>query len=194
MLERVFKRSVKIILDILHGVMLLLAFLCIFGVPTHAAEFLKGDLSAWVGAEHVSHDQDAVILGASLEWKYFTIEIGHGIKQTKWRTIGESEWEIDEWQSGTNTAMRWHPFDTGFIRPHIIWRHASDIARGRPFNTKPEPNSDFLGIGITFSEDGEPIEFDFEFGYVARECSIFTCYKGSSTPEVRIAIRVRFWK
>jgi hypothetical protein len=101
---------------------------------------------------------------------------------------------MDEWQSGTNSALRWHPFDTGFIRPHIIWRHASDITRGRPFNDKTEPTSDFLGAGFTLSQDGEPIEIDFEFGYAARECSWFQCSKGSSTPEVRVAIRVRFWE
>jgi hypothetical protein len=164
--------------------------------PADAAEFLKGDLSAWVGAEHVTHDQDAIQIGVSLEWDKFTIEIGHGIKRTMWRTIGEPEWQIDEWQSGTNSAIRWHPFDTGFVRPHIIWRHASDVTRGKPFNDKTEPTADFLGLGVTLSQDGEPIEIDFEFGYAARECSIFDfkCSAGANTPEIRIAIRVGFWK
>ncbi len=174
--------------------MFLLAFLCIFGAPTHGAEFLKGDLSAWVGAEHVSHDQDAVMLGVSLEWKYFTVEIGHGIKRTKWRTLDEHDWQMDEWQSGTNSALRWHPFDTGFVRPHIIWRHASDITRGRPVNDDEEPTSDFLGIGITLSQDGEPIELDIEYGYAARECGLFNCSVGAGTAEVRVAIRVGFGK
>ena len=159
-----------------------------------AGEFLGSDVSAWVGAEHVSHDQDAVQLGVSLEWTNFTLEIAHGVKRTKWRTIDEPEWQMNEWQSGTNTALKWHPFDTGFFRPHIVWRHASDILRGSPFNNKNEPTSDFFGAGVTIEEKDQPIAFDVEYGYAARECAMFDCSSGSRTPELRLAIRVAFWK
>ena len=174
--------------------LLLIAAILLAPQTTNAEEFLKGDLSAWIGAESVSHDQEAVMLGVSLEWKYFTFEIGHGTKRTKWRVPSEPEWEMDDWQSGTNSALRWHPFDTGFIRPHIIWRHASDIARGRPFNDKKEPTSDFLGVGFTLSQVGEPIAIDFEYGFAARECDLFECHKSARTDEIRVAIRVRFWE
>lgn len=159
-----------------------------------AEEFLKGDLSAWVGAEHVSHDQDAALIGVSLEWDNFTLEIGHGTKRTKWRTIDENDWQMDEWQSGTNTSLLWHPFKGGFVRPHLIWRHASDVTRGRPFNDKDEPTSDFLGLGFKLKQPGEPIEVDVEYGYAARECAIIDCSKGAGTAEIRIFIRVRFWE
>ncbi len=159
-----------------------------------AAEFLGSDVSAWVGGEHVNDDQESVMLGVSFEWQQVTLELSHGTRRTHWRTIGEDSWRMDEWQGGTNTSLKWHPFDTGFFRPHVIWRHASDITRGSPFNDQEEPTSDFFGLGFTLSEEGERISLDFAYGRLMRECDLFDCFSGSSTNEARVAIRVLIWE
>lgn len=159
-----------------------------------AAEFLGSDVSAWVGGEHVNDDQESVMLGVSFEWRQVTLELSHGTRRTHWRTIGEDSWQMNEWQSGTTSSLKWHPTRPAFFRPHLIWRHASDITRGRPFNDKEEPTSDFFGIGFTLEQRGEPIALDFAYGKAMRECDILKCFSGSSTNEARVAIRVRFWE
>ena len=161
----------------------------------NAEEFLGGDVSVWVGGEHVNEDQASVMLGASLEWRQFTLRFAHGVKSTEYRAIGEPEWEMDEWQSGTNSAILWHPTPPAFFRPHLIWRHASDITRGRPFNDKNEPTSDFFGAGFTLAEPDERIEFDFEYGLSARECALFNCsHSHNKSWQARVALRIVLWK
>jgi len=196
MIKRAFTWITEFMHDILLATILVMAIVAIIGTPrADAAELLGADLKAWVGAENVSDDQDLIMLGVTMEWDHITFELGHGTRRMEWRTIGEDSWTIGEWQSGTNVSLLWHPLNTNsFVRPHFVWRHASDITRGRPFNDKHEPASDFLGVGLRFEEDGLPIEFDIEVGSLARECDFFKCFSGSRTTEIRAVLRVVFWE
>ena len=117
----------------------LLFGLLAFSQQARAGELLGSDVSAWVGGEHVNDDQESVMLGVSMEWRQVTLELSHGTRRVHWRTIGEDSWQMNEWQAGSTVALKWHPTRPAFFRPHVIWRHASDITRGRPFNDKDEP-------------------------------------------------------
>jgi hypothetical protein len=160
-----------------------------------AGELWGADTSIWIEGEHTNRDQASITLGASLEWRYITLRLGHGIKKTEYRAVGEDNWQMDEWQSGTNTSLLWHPTGPAFFRPHFIYRHASDITRGRPFNDKHEPTSDFFGVGFRLGEPGEHIELDFDYGLSSRECALWNCaYSANKSWEARVAVRILLWR
>ena len=156
-----------------------------------SAEIFGVDVSVWAGGEHITHDQDAIQLGVSLEWDHIDVNLSAGMKRTKWRVVDEPSWEMDEWQSGSIVSISWYPFNTTSIRPMLLWSHSSDITRGRPFNNKKEPTSDFLGIGVTFQK--KKLEIDLAIGRSAKECDLLKCHKGSLTTEVMIRFRGYIW-
>lgn len=187
MLERVFKRSVKIILDILHGTMLLLAFLCIFGVPTHAAE-----LDIYVGGEQIGIALQTVQIGLTVEWKHVAIDLSHGAQRTQWRVPEEPGWQNYKWQGGSTVSVRIYPFNTKTIRPLLVWSHVSDIIRGKPFNNENEPTSDYFSAGVTIVI--KRFELDLTYGSFGRECYFASCGVDSRTNEFKVGFRGYYWK
>ena len=192
MIGRIFAWIGDLIAETIWVFLAVTTFLAFFPIDAQGAEFLGADVGVYVGGEHITHEQDAVQLGLSLEWEHFDFSVSHGIKRTKWRTVDEDSWQMNEWQSGSITSLVWYPLNTTYIRPMLLWSHSSDIARGRPFNSKDEPSSDFLGLGVAFEEDR--LEIDFAVGYAARECDIFDCYSGSGTIEAMVRIRGYIWR
>lgn len=171
---------------------LIIIILLLAPFEAHAAEIFNADVGVWMGIEHITNDQDAVQLGVSLEWEHFDFNISAGTKRMKWRAVGEPEWEMDEWQSGSIVSLSWYPLNTTNTRPMLIWSHSSDITRGKPFNDTNEPTADFLGIGLTVQKSW--FEIDLAIGRSARECSIIKCHKGSATTEAMIRIKGYIWK
>lgn len=150
------------------------------------------EFGGWVGGEAVTDGRDAVQLGITVEWKYIEFDISHGVQKVHYRVPAEPEWEMDKWQGGTIGVLRIYPFNTQTIRPLLVWSHASDITRGKPFNDKEEPTSDFFGAGVTV--EVKRFELDIAYGSLGRECRIIECYPGSRTNELRIGFRGYFWK
>lgn len=186
-LKRVLNKAVKEILDILHGIMFLLAFLCIFGVPIHAAE-----LGTFVSGGQTGAALQTVQIGLAVEWKHVAVNLSHGVQRTQWRVPEEPEWQNYKWQAGTTVGVRIYPFNTETIRPLLIWNHVSDIIRGKPFNDENEPTSDYFGVGVTVVI--KRFEFDVTYGSFGRECYFTSCDIGSRTSEFKIGFRGYFWK
>ena len=174
----------------------IIAILCLltgyFWTDVANAEFLGSDVGVWVGAETITDGGDAVQLGITLEWKYVEVDISHGIRRTDWRTIGEPEWQMDEWQSGTIGTFRIYPTNLRPIRPLLTWSHSSDITRGAPFNEENEPTSDFFGVGVTI--ETKRFELDVAYGSLGRECRVIQCSPGSRTNELRLSFRGYIFK
>lgn len=152
-----------------------------------AAEF-----GGFVGTEQTGDALQTVQVGFTVEWKHVAFDLSHGVQKTQWRVPAEPEWKMDEWQSGTAAALRIYPFNTQTIRPLFIWRHVSDITRGRPFDDENEPTSDYFGSGVTVVM--KRFEFDVTYGSFGRECRVTKCSKGSRTNEFKIEFRGYFWK
>jgi len=178
------------ITDILHACMITLALIAIIGSPAHGAEFLGSDVGVFLASEHITHGHDAWQLGITLRWDHVKFDASHGIKRTKWRTPSEPQWKMDEWQSGSSFALRYYPFNMETIRPMVIWNHSSDITRGKPFNDKNEPTSDFFGAGFTFEK--RQFELDLAYGRLGRECRVIQCAPGSKTNEFMFTLRGYF--
>lgn len=157
-----------------------------------AADILGADVQGWIGGETVTNGRDAVQIGVTFEWKHVEVDVSHGVQKVHYRVPAEPEWEMDKWQGGTIGVLRIYPFNTQTIRPLLVWSHASDITRGKPFNDKEEPTSDFFGAGVTV--EVKRFELDIAYGSLGRECRILECYPGSRTNELRIGFRGYFWK
>jgi len=153
----------------------------------HGVEF-----GGFVGGAQTGDSLQTVHIGLTVEWKHVEFDISHGVQKTQWRVPVEPEWQMDEWQSGTTGSFRIYPFNTETIRPLLIWSHVSDITRGKPFNDKEEPTSDFFGAGVTIEVNR--FELDLTYGSFGRECHFTTCSPGSKTNEFKIAFRGYFWK
>ena len=153
----------------------------------HGAEF-----GGFVGAAQTGGELQTVQVGLTVEWKHIEFDLSHGVQKTQWRVPVEPEWEMDEWQSGTEASIRVYPFNTETIRPLFIWTHASDITRGKPFNDENEPTSDYFGAGLTV--EIKRFELDVTYGTFGRECRVIECSSGSRTNEFKIAFRGYFWK
>lgn len=171
---------------------LALIVLLLASFEAHTAEIFNADVGVWAGVEHITNDQDAVQLGVSLEWDHFDLDMSTGIKRMKWRAIGEPQWDMDEWQSGSIVSLTWYPFNTKTVRPMLLYSHSSDVARGKPFNDNNEPTADFVGVGLTFQKSR--FEIDLAVGRSARECDLLKCHKSASTTEAMIRIKGYIWK
>lgn len=156
------------------------------------AEVWGGHIGTYLGGHYITDGQTSYFIGATWTWEHFEIDISHGTKSLEWRTIEEDQWSMNEWQSGSTIGLRYYPFSLNNFRPFIIWDHQSDITRGRPFNDKQEPTSDFFGVGVT--AEYKRLDVDLAYGRYARECALFDCAIGSVTNELYIRARVYFWK
>lgn len=192
MIRRFFNWLGEQIMEAIWAIYIIFTVMAFIGPNAQAGEFLGSDVGVYVGAEHITSEQDAVQLGLSFEWEHFDFYMSHGVKRTKWRTIGEDTWQMDEWQSGSIVGLTWYPFDTATIRPMLLWSHSSDITRGDPFNDQEEPSSDFMGIGLTYEKNR--FEVDFAIGHAGRECAVLKCYSGSGTFEAMVRFRGYIWR
>lgn len=159
----------------------------------NAAEIFGADVQGWIGGDAVTDGRDAVQIGITLEWEHVEVDVSHGVQKVHYRVPAEPEWEMNEWQSGTIATIRVYPFNPGTIRPFVLWNHASDITRGKPFNNQNDPTSDFFGIGVTTYVNTR-FEIEAAYGSLGRECIILECAPGSRTNELRVAFRMYFWK
>jgi hypothetical protein len=175
-------------MDAIWAIMILTTIVAFLGTEAEGAEF-----SGYVGAAQTGDALQTVQVGLTVEWKYVEFDLSHGVQKTQWRVPVEPDWEMDEWQSGTEASFRIYPFRTETIRPLFIWTHVSDIVRGKPFNdSADEPTSDYFGIGATV--EYKRFELDVTYGTFGRECQIIECASGSRTNEFKVSFRGYFWK
>lgn len=171
-------------------VVLLILFVAIASNEARADDIFGADFKLFVGGESVIGDLDAVQAGFTFEWTYFAIDMSHGRKRVQWRVPDEPQWQMDDWQSGSTVTARIYPFQTGNLRPLVIWSHSSDVTRGDPFNDKEEPTSDFIGAGATYRWNS--VDVDVAYGMQARECAVFDCPSQNKTNEVFVRLRWNF--
>lgn len=167
--------------------MLLAIVLLVSTAQAHAD--WKPDFQAWVGGAAIVSDMEEVQGGFSFVWDHVAVDMSHGFKRTSWFVRGElDDWDMNEWQTGSNVTMRLYPFDPTTVRPVIVISHSSDITRGIPFNDTDEPTSDFIGAGLTF--DFKRVETELLYGRQMRECGFFDCPPTNVDP--RLMVRFRF--
>ena len=161
-----------------------------------AANADAAEIDAYVGGQSVINDADAVQIGVTVDWEYVAIDLSHGIKRVQWRVKSEPNWQMDEWQSGSEFGIRVRPFGRQRkITPVIMWSHLSDITRGRPFNDKEEPSSDFIGSGFTV--EWKRAELDIAYGWQLRECvltKMSDCPDANINGNFMLRFRGYFWK
>lgn len=175
----------------MKNIWMLLLF--VWSYEAHSAEIFGADIGAFGALQKITNDTESVQIGLTLEWPYIAVDMSTGIKRTSWRVRNEPTWEMNDWQSGSMFALRGYPFKNATtVRPLITWVHLSDIFRGEPFNTKEEPTSDYVGIGVTLV--WKRLELDISTGISGRECAFFSCDSSAKTRESQIQLRGYFWK
>ena len=182
------------VIDSLMGTLLIMfpfvILLLSLSTEAKAEDFLGADVGVYLGSQVITNETESFQVGLTLDWNVVAIDMSHGIKRTSWRVESEPEWEMDDWQSGSIFSIRVYPFNTETWRPLITWVHLSDITRGRPFNSKEEPTSDYLGVGVSY--EYKKIGLDFTGGLSGRECAVFSCNSKSQSFEAQIQMRFYF--
>ena len=189
-----FKEKVAAISGFILGA-LSMGFL-LFSLLAISQNASGAEIGAYISAQTVLDDADAVQIGVTIEWERVEIDLSHGIKRVSWHVPIETSWEQDKWQSGSEFNIRAYPFDSWYDwRTMVMWSHLSDVTRGKPFNDKDEPSSDFVGFGVT--KEWRNFELDIAYGWQLRECVLT---KMSDCPDANISnnfmfkFRGYFWK